>query len=61
MKQILFDENQHWESFKKKHRERIRPVAVKEVERFRDCESPKMDLNSLIVKAVMMFEEFLIR
>ncbi|MGM8366392.1 IS91 family transposase [Virgibacillus sp. W0181] len=41
LKQIFFDENQHWESFKKKHRDRIRPVVIKEVERFRDCGNPK--------------------
>nr|WP_209300517.1 transposase [Lentibacillus salicampi] len=41
MKRILFDENQHWESFKEKHGDRIRPVVLKEVERFRDCGNPK--------------------
>lgn len=41
LKQILFDKNQHWESFKKQHGERIRSVVIKEVERFRDCGNPK--------------------
>ncbi|TFJ94437.1 IS91 family transposase [Lentibacillus salicampi] len=41
LKRILFDENQHWESFKEKHGDRIRPVVLKEVERFRDCGNPK--------------------
>lgn len=41
LRQIFFDENQHWESFKRKHGERIRPVVIKEVERFRDCGNPK--------------------
>ncbi|MBP1970749.1 hypothetical protein J2Z83_002885 [Virgibacillus natechei] len=41
LKQILFDENQHWGSFKKEHGDRIRPVVIKEVERFRDCGNPK--------------------
>ena len=51
LKEIFFDNHQHWESFKN----RIRPVVIKEVEKFR-----KMDLNSLFVKAAMMFEKFLI-
>ncbi|UZH05460.1 transposase zinc-binding domain-containing protein [Heyndrickxia coagulans] len=37
MKQILFDEHQHWEDFKKKYGARIRPIVIKEVEKFRDC------------------------
>ncbi|WP_176458960.1 transposase zinc-binding domain-containing protein [Caldifermentibacillus hisashii] len=37
MKQILFDEHQHWEAFKKKYGARIRPIVIKEVEKFRDC------------------------
>lgn len=41
LKQIFFDKNQHWESFKKKHGDKIRPVVIKEVERFRDCGNPK--------------------
>lgn len=37
LKQILFDEHQHWEAFKKKYGTRIRPIVIKEVEKFRDC------------------------
>mgnify|MGYP002422897838 FL=1 len=37
LKQILFDEHQHWEAFKKKYGARIRPIVIKEVEKFRDC------------------------
>lgn len=37
MKQIFFDENQHWEAFRRKHGKKIRPIVIKEVEKFRDC------------------------
>lgn len=37
LKQICFDSHQHWESFKSKHRDKIRPIVIKEVEKFRDC------------------------
>lgn len=37
LKEIFFDENQHWESFKRKYGKRIRPIVTKEVEKFRDC------------------------
>lgn len=37
LKQICFDHHQHWESFKSKYRDKIRPVVIKEVEKFRDC------------------------
>ena len=37
LKQIFFDNHQHWESFKRKHGNRIRPIVIKEVEKFRDC------------------------
>jgi hypothetical protein len=54
MKDILFDKHEHWETFKKKYGDRIRPVVIKEVEKFRDCGDIKKDLNSLYAKAVMM-------
>ncbi|MFD2044223.1 transposase zinc-binding domain-containing protein [Ornithinibacillus salinisoli] len=41
MKRIFFDEHEHWEAFKKKHEVRIRPIVIKEVEKFRDCGNPK--------------------
>jgi len=41
LKQIFFDNHQHWESFKRKHGNRIRPIVIKEVEKFRDCGNPK--------------------
>ena len=37
LKQIFFDDHHHWESFKNKHGDKVRPVVIKEVEKFRDC------------------------
>jgi hypothetical protein len=37
LKQIFFDTHQHWEAFKNKHGAKIRPIVIKEVEKFRDC------------------------
>lgn len=41
LKRIFFDGNQHWEAFKEKHGDRVRPIVIKEVEKFRDCGDPK--------------------
>ncbi|MBB4075532.1 hypothetical protein GGR02_003369 [Anoxybacillus voinovskiensis] len=37
LREIFFDKHQHWEAFKKKHGAKIRPIVIKEVEKFRDC------------------------
>lgn len=37
LKRIFFDEQNHWERFVKKHKGKIRPNVLKEVEKFRDC------------------------
>ena len=37
LKEIFFDENKHWECFKKIYRGRIRKVVLEEVEKFRLC------------------------
>lgn len=37
LRHIFFDKHHHWESFKNKHGEKIRPIVIKEVEKFRDC------------------------
>lgn len=37
LKNIFFDQHQHWEKFKNKYGKKIRPVVIKEVEKFRDC------------------------
>lgn len=41
LRRIFFDENQHWEQFKTKYGRKIRPIVIKEVEKFRDCGNPK--------------------
>lgn len=37
LKRIFFDQHQHWEKFKTKYGRKIRPIVIKEVEKFRDC------------------------
>ncbi|MDR7003085.1 hypothetical protein J2Y67_005641 [Neobacillus niacini] len=37
LREIFFDKHQHWEAFKNKHVAKIRPIVIKEVEKFRDC------------------------
>lgn len=37
LKRIFFDEHQHWNRFVKKNKKMIRPVVLKEVERFKGC------------------------
>lgn len=37
LKEMLFDDYQHWKTFKQMYGDRIRPVVIKEVEKFRDC------------------------
>ncbi|MGG1307774.1 transposase, partial [Brevibacillus agri] len=41
LREIFFDENQHWDRFEKKHGRKIRPIVRKEVEKFRNCGNPK--------------------
>ncbi|MCQ6289193.1 transposase zinc-binding domain-containing protein [Bacillus cereus] len=41
LKRIFFDEHNHWERFKDKYGARIRPVVLKEIEKFRGCGDPK--------------------
>lgn len=48
LKEIFFDINQHWESFKKKYGDRIRPIVIKEVEKFRDCGDMKKGFKLLV-------------
>lgn len=35
LKEIFFDEHAHWDNFVKKHNGEIRPIVIKEVEKFR--------------------------
>ncbi|MCQ6307407.1 transposase zinc-binding domain-containing protein [Bacillus cereus] len=44
LKRIFFDEHNHWERFKDKYGARIRPVVLKEIEKFRGCGDP-MPIN----------------
>ena len=37
LKRIFFDENNHWNQFLKKHGKKIRPIVLKEVEKFKGC------------------------
>ncbi|XJZ27405.1 transposase [Bacillota bacterium Lsc_1132] len=41
LKRIFFDQNQHWDKFVKKHHKNLRPIVIKEVEKFRGCGNPK--------------------
>jgi len=41
IKQIFFDENYHWDKFVERYKSRIRPVVLKEVEKFRQCGDPR--------------------
>ena len=41
LRQIYFDNERHWDRFVEKYGDRIRPIVVKEVEKFRDCGNPK--------------------
>lgn len=48
LKKIFFDQRQHWETFKQKYEDRIRPVVIKEVEKFRDCGDMKKGFKLLV-------------
>lgn len=41
LRRIFFDHHNHWDHFVEKHGERIRPVVMKEVNKFQDCGNPK--------------------
>nr|WP_254912750.1 transposase zinc-binding domain-containing protein [Bacillus thuringiensis] len=41
LKRIFFDKHSHWERFKGKYGARIRPVVLKEIEKFRGCGDPE--------------------
>jgi hypothetical protein len=41
LKQIFFDEHNHWDNFVKKHGDKTRPIVIKEVEKFRGCGDPR--------------------
>nr|WP_231571223.1 transposase zinc-binding domain-containing protein [Paenibacillus sp. VKM B-2647] len=37
LKQIFFDEHQHWDQFSAKHKDKLHPNVLEEVEKFREC------------------------
>jgi hypothetical protein len=39
LKRIFFDEHQHWDRFVEKHGNRVRPNVIKEVDKFRTCDT----------------------
>jgi hypothetical protein len=60
LKRIFFDQHQHWEKFKTKFGRKIRPIVIKEVEKFRDCRDIRKGFKLLFAKDVTTFERFLI-
>lgn len=48
LKQILFDEHGHWDAFVEKSGKKIRPVVLKEVEKFRRCGDPRNGFKLLV-------------
>jgi hypothetical protein len=48
LKRIFFDHHQHWEAFNQKHGAIIRPIVIKEVEKFRDCGNLKKGFKLLV-------------
>lgn len=48
LRRIFFDEHKHWDRFVEKYRTRIRPVVVKEVEKFCNCGNPKNGFKLLV-------------
>ena len=37
LKDIFFDKNKHWDNFVSKYEKRIRPIVIKEIDKFRRC------------------------
>src|SRR5690606_38169353 len=48
LKQILFDKNGHWDAFMRKHGKKIRPVVIREVEKFRKCGDPRNGFKLMV-------------
>ena len=48
LRRIFFDDQKHWERFVEKYGTRIRPIVVKEVEKFRNCGNPKNGFKILV-------------
>lgn len=41
LRRIFFDEHKHWDRFVDKYGEQIRPIVLKEIDKFRGCGDPK--------------------
>jgi hypothetical protein len=48
LKQIFFDKHGHWDAFLEKHKGRLRPNVIKEVQKFRGCGDPKNGFKLLV-------------
>ncbi|WP_100523531.1 IS91 family transposase [Mycobacteroides abscessus] len=48
LRQIFFDQHRHWDRFVEKHKEKIRPAVLKEVEKFRGCGDPRNGFKLLV-------------
>lgn len=48
LRRISFNKHNHWEAFVAKHREKIRPIVLKEVEKFRGCGDYKKGFNFFV-------------
>jgi hypothetical protein len=48
LKQIFFDQHQHWDAFVEKHKKHIRPNVIKEVQKFRGCGDPRIGFKILV-------------
>nr|WP_279402067.1 transposase zinc-binding domain-containing protein [Piscibacillus salipiscarius] len=41
LRRIFFDKHNHWDRFVNKYGGRVRPIVLKEIEKFRECGNPK--------------------
>ena len=48
LREIFFDKHKHWETFAEKHKERLRDIVIKEVEKFHRCGDPKSGFKLLV-------------
>ncbi len=48
LKRIFFDEHRHWDRFVEKHKGKLRPNVLKEVEKFRGCGQMKNGFKLLV-------------
>jgi hypothetical protein len=48
LRRIFFDNHEHWDDFKKKYQEQIRPIVIKEVEKFKGCGNIKKGFKLLV-------------